>query len=106
MKNGQLKHPNTLIPDYLYIPAEDDPSFDIAYYFDLSFKFIEATRSKTNILIHCESGTNRSITILIAYLIRKYKFTYDFLYSFIEDKKASVINLLFRSIQIKDLLKC
>ncbi len=61
--------------EYLIFPdVYDDCIQNIMMYFKDSFNFIEeCSKSKGKILIHCFAGISRSSTIVIAYLIYKYK---------------------------------
>lgn len=77
-KGGFLPHSQEDLPYYLYIQAEDKKEFDLSPHFDRTFDFIEKYRKKTNvifvimeILVHCMAGISRSVTIVIAYLMKK-----------------------------------
>ena len=62
--------------DYFCIPVIDDESENISSYFDSSFSFIDsALSSNKSVLVHCSAGVSRSATIVIAYLMRKYKYS-------------------------------
>ncbi|CAD8089158.1 unnamed protein product [Paramecium primaurelia] len=51
--------------------ADDEDSYQISKHFDESFRFIEASRRITNVLVHCQMGISRSAVIVLAYLIKK-----------------------------------
>lgn len=68
---GKLTHPAKEIPRYLYLPVQDLDSFNIVQYFDLSSNFIEESRRRTNVLVHCTAGVSRSATLVAAYIISK-----------------------------------
>lgn len=55
------------------IPAEDLESFDLGKYFNEGISFIEESRQKTNVLIHCFAGVSRSGAMLVAYLMKTQK---------------------------------
>lgn len=57
--------------EYMYVPAVDHQSFNIATYFEDCLQLIESERRKTNVLVHCMAGVSRSVTIIAAYLIWK-----------------------------------
>ena len=61
---------------YKIIHINDDSWVNIKQYFEECNKFIDdAIKNNGKILIHCKFGASRSITIAIAYLIYKYKFS-------------------------------
>jgi predicted protein tyrosine phosphatase len=70
--NGAYK----LFPDdfaYMMIHINDDPWVDIGKYFDESNKFIDNALMEKNskVMIHCQRGVSRSVTLLLAYLLFK-----------------------------------
>lgn len=63
------------MPNYLYIPVEDKSTANLGQYFEKCVQFIEKSRKKTNVLVHCKVGISRSSAIVIAYLMKKYSYT-------------------------------
>lgn len=59
--------------EYKIIHINDDPWVDIEKYFDTSNSFIDEALRKTNtkVMIHCQRGVSRSVTLLLAYMIYK-----------------------------------
>ena len=61
------------------IPVSDHPSEDISAYFESALKWIyECIQQKTcnrKVLIHCEKGQSRSISIAIVYFMNQYCMT-------------------------------
>ncbi|CAG2172981.1 unnamed protein product [Oppiella nova] len=62
---------------YMKIDVQDYPGEHILSYFVEAIHFIrQAQDSGRNILVHCHMGYSRSATIVIAFLMRKYRKTY------------------------------
>lgn len=55
------------------IHVNDDPWVDISQYFDETNAFIDDALSQPNtkVMIHCQRGVSRSVTLLLAYLLTK-----------------------------------
>jgi hypothetical protein len=62
---------------YKRIPIFDNKGEDLVPHFDAAFRFIEEGSHWGNVLVHCHKGISRSVSFVIAYLIRKNGFTYD-----------------------------
>jgi dual specificity phosphatase 12 len=65
-----------IFPDkftYKMIHVNDDPWVDIGKFFDESNEFIEQALLKpgSKIMIHCQRGVSRSVTLLLAYKLKK-----------------------------------
>ncbi|ORX54432.1 dual specificity protein phosphatase 12 [Hesseltinella vesiculosa] len=70
-----LHHPKI---SYLNIAIEDLASENIIQHFDDSFDFIEQGRSQgTGVLVHCQAGMSRSVTVAAAYMMRKANISYE-----------------------------
>uniref|UniRef100_A0A5B6YRZ6 Dual specificity protein phosphatase 1 n=1 Tax=Davidia involucrata TaxID=16924 RepID=A0A5B6YRZ6_DAVIN len=64
-------HPNDFI--YKIIDVPDREGINIAQYFDECFNFIdEAKRMGGGVLVHCFVGRSRSVTMVVAYLMKKH----------------------------------
>ncbi|XWS09026.1 hypothetical protein CRYUN_Cryun40dG0050600 [Craigia yunnanensis] len=63
-------HSNDFV--YKIIPVLDKEDTNISQYFDECFDFIdEAKRQGGGVLVHCFVGKSRSVTIVVAYLMKK-----------------------------------
>eukprot|EP00898_Chlorokybus_atmophyticus_P001862 jgi/Chlat1/2677/Chrsp18S02985 len=67
MVERKLKLPGC---EHMVIPVLDAVSTRINEHFDAACKFIDEARLKGNILVHCYAGRSRSVTIVMAYLIK------------------------------------
>ncbi|KAK6458927.1 nitrogen starvation-induced protein phosphatase [Scheffersomyces xylosifermentans] len=68
------------------IEVTDEETTNIIQYFESSYEFIDDALFKNskdpkkhsgNVLVHCSQGVSRSVTIIIAYLMKKYKLAID-----------------------------
>ena len=63
--------------DYMIISIEDSRNEDIYQFFETTYKYIDkALEDKAPILVHCQAGISRSATVVIAYFIKKNKWSY------------------------------
>lgn len=60
---------------YKYIYINDNKHENISAFLDESLAFIK--QDKQNVFVHCSAGVSRSVSIIIAYLIKEKKMTYD-----------------------------
>lgn len=61
-----------------YIQASDVPREDLIKHFEDTNKFIrDSLAEERNVLVHCYFGVSRSATIVIAYIMDKYKLGYE-----------------------------
>eukprot|EP01117_Protostelium_nocturnum_P012239 TRINITY_DN44_c2_g1_i2.p1 TRINITY_DN44_c2_g1~~TRINITY_DN44_c2_g1_i2.p1 ORF type:complete len:611 (-),score=157.36 TRINITY_DN44_c2_g1_i2:144-1976(-) len=76
---------------YHVVEADDTSSFDISKSFDESHSFIEdALENGGVILVHCAAGVSRSATIVISYLMRKRRMSYQEAYNFVRKQRSIV----------------
>ncbi|VDL95958.1 unnamed protein product [Schistocephalus solidus] len=61
----------------LYIKLADDPSQNILSVLEEALHFIEQNMLEGAVLVHCLAGVSRSATIVIAYVMRKYRISYN-----------------------------
>jgi protein-tyrosine phosphatase len=79
------------------VPGEDHERFDLKRYFEKSNDFIKSTREETNILVHCMAGISRSVTLVLAYLMKHCKMSFEEAFDTVKKKRKIVCMLLFRS---------
>lgn len=86
---GLHYHPDA-VQSHDMIPAMDVDYYDMSKHFDRCFEFIDRNRKSTNVLVHCWAGVSRSATIVIAYLMKKYDFSFDESHSFVKKKRKQI----------------
>ncbi|CAH2002480.1 unnamed protein product [Acanthoscelides obtectus] len=59
-----------------FICLPDMVTSDLLSYFDECYEFIREGVSRGAVLVHCQMGVSRSATIVIAYLMKKYRIKY------------------------------
>jgi len=88
---------------YLKIDIEDDESVQICTYFSKCNRFIhDALLKGHKVLVHCFAGLSRGPTIIIAYLIRKRKYSYSDAFQLMKSTRPRIdINAGFQT-QLKN----
>lgn len=71
----------------LFIRAPNDPGTDLLPYFPISNAFIYEGLHSGNVLVHCHFGVSRSVAIVIAYLMKTYKLSYENAYRHIKHRR-------------------
>lgn len=74
----------------LFIRAYDLPQAHIMHYFPMTNSFIDEGLRKGNVLVHCHFGVSRSATIVIAYLMSKYKMTFEQAYVYVRQRRRFI----------------
>jgi protein-tyrosine phosphatase len=64
----------------------DESSVNIRKYFNATYDFIDAGPT----LVHCAMGISRSVSMVIAYLIRKRKMTLEQALQFVRSKRSII----------------
>lgn len=77
---------------YKRLNLVDNPNQSaLAQMLDESFEFLNAAREQNKgVLVHCKAGQSRSVTIVIAYLMRTYKWTLSHAYSYVQQRKPDI----------------
>jgi protein-tyrosine phosphatase len=70
--------------DNMFIYVEDDTESEISQYFDKCISFI---KDADNVLVHCSAGISRSVTIVIAYMVREKNMSVNDALAFIRTKR-------------------
>lgn len=71
---------------YFSIFEDDRPETDIAQYFASAYKFIEKHSKDSGVLIHCAAGISRSATIVISYVMKKLKLSFNEAFRFVQER--------------------
>lgn len=75
------------------VPVDDDDFAwdEIKPHLEEIFEQIDLARSEDKkVLIHCVKGASRSATVMIAYLMHKYRVTYDEAFNFVKSKRTQI----------------
>ncbi|CAD8166554.1 unnamed protein product [Paramecium pentaurelia] len=81
------------IPKQIYhlrIVAPDEPNFKISDHFEKTCKFIKVYLKQTNVLVHCQVGISRSVSVMMAYFIKEMNMKPDDAFLYIQDKREFV----------------
>lgn len=77
--------------DYMNIDIYDHNDENIYQHFESSFNFIDkALIKKENVFVHCKFGISRSATIVISYIIQKFKYRTNEAMAFISSKRPMI----------------
>lgn len=83
--NTNLDYKNSSVIDYyLVIPAVDDKTFNLGEFFPKTSEWIQEHLYKTNVLVHCETGVSSSAAVVIAFLMKKCKWTVNHAMNYIK----------------------
>ena len=77
---------------YLHLKINDVPSFPIKSFFNQAVNFIsEAQKNNRKILVHCQLGVSRSVTIVAAFLMKKFKFRAIYALEFVKRRRMQAM---------------
>ena len=85
MKSFQSKFPNIQVA---CIPLKDKPEQDIVQYFEPAYHAIDKGRSRGNVLVFCFAGVSRSASIVLSYIMRENKLSYEESLIFLKTKRT------------------
>lgn len=87
--------------NHLSLNLIDNENQNIIHYFEITYHYIDnivsknisssSKEKKNKILIHCICGVSRSVTILLAYIIKKYNYTPQYALKIVQ-KKRNIAN--------------
>ncbi|VDL66334.1 unnamed protein product [Nippostrongylus brasiliensis] len=76
---------------YLRISVDDNSSHNLSQYFPEAIAFIDAAaRAGDACLVHCLAGISRSVTVCLAYLMAKNKWSLEDAYDLVLRRNASI----------------
>ncbi|XP_064400025.1 dual specificity protein phosphatase 6-like [Halichondria panicea] len=77
--------------EYKQIAVEDSHDVNMLKYLPDAFCFIEDARmNNEKVLVHCHAGMSRSVTVILAYLMKNYHHTLDSAYDFVKQRKQNI----------------
>lgn len=76
---------------YKQIEVEDKLDVDMMQHLSGAFQFIEDARANGDkVLVHCHAGRSRSVTIILAYLMKFYNHTLESAHEYVEQRKPDI----------------
>ena len=75
---------------YHKITLDDSCDVSILPYFEGANNFINESLKDGNVLVHCRGGFSRSPTVVIAYLIKFHKKSYDDAFVMVKEKRGCI----------------
>ena len=76
---------------YKQIAVEDKLDVDMMQHLSGAFQFIEEARERGHkVLVHCHAGMSRSVTIILAYLMKYYNHTLESSLEYVKQRKPDI----------------
>lgn len=76
---------------YQQIAVEDKLDVDMMQHLPTAFQFIEKARAcGEKVLVHCHAGMSRSVTIILAYLMKYYNHTLESAHEYVKQRKSDI----------------
>ena len=76
---------------YKQIAVEDSHEVDMIKHLPEAFCFIEEAKNRgEKVLVHCHAGMSRSVTVIIAYLMKYYHYTLDGAFDHVKQQKQNI----------------
>uniref|UniRef100_U5EXJ8 Putative mitogen-activated protein kinase phosphatase 3 n=1 Tax=Corethrella appendiculata TaxID=1370023 RepID=U5EXJ8_9DIPT len=76
---------------YCQIPVTDHWSSDLLKHFPEAFKFLdEARANNAHVLVHCLAGLSRSVTVVLAYMMKTSALRLEEAFTFVRARKADI----------------
>ena len=76
---------------YKQIAVEDSHDVNMMQHLPEAFDFIEKAReNREKVLVHCHAGMSRSVTVILAYLMKFYNHTLDSAYEHVKQIKSDI----------------
>ena len=86
---NQFQHIDGFV--YKQIAVEDSHEVDMIKHLPEAFLFIEEARNRgEKVLVHCYAGMSRSVTVIIAYLMKYYHHTLESAFDFVKQRKQNI----------------
>nr|XP_018684548.1 PREDICTED: dual specificity protein phosphatase 1B-like isoform X4 [Musa acuminata subsp. malaccensis] len=88
-KSLDAAFPNDFV--YKKIDVFDTPGTELVKYFAECFSFIDEARSAGGgVLVHCFAGMSRSVTVVVAYLMKKHRMSLSDALSLVRSKRPHI----------------
>uniref|UniRef100_A0A1D1Z5S4 Dual specificity protein phosphatase 1 n=1 Tax=Anthurium amnicola TaxID=1678845 RepID=A0A1D1Z5S4_9ARAE len=88
-KSLDPQYPNDFI--YKKIEVLDSPDVNLEQHFDECIEFIdEAKRMGGGVLVHCFAGRSRSVTVVVAYLMKKHHMSLSEALALVKSKRPNI----------------
>jgi predicted protein tyrosine phosphatase len=101
LKSCGITHLVSILDSFSYMPVFEDLSYyrielpdssnaDILAHVPNALNFISQALKQGRVLVHCAAGVSRSASMVIAYIMVKYSYTFDVAKSFVKNKRGCI----------------
>ena len=70
--------------------TEDNPNYNMKQHYDEIYKIIN-NNSNNNVLVHCDAGVSRTGSVIIYFLMQKYKMSYDTAFEYATSERSCIL---------------
>jgi protein-tyrosine phosphatase len=81
-------HSRNIDITYLSCPIPDTADSDVAQHFEQSYQFINEIAKDGPVLVHCVQGASRSVSVVLAFLMRKNNWDVQTALEYVQQKRS------------------
>ena len=75
---------------YPFTVDDDEKERILIYFFEVHKRINQALKEKKTVMVHCAAGVSRSSTLVLAYLMIEYRWSYEEAYTFVKSRRPII----------------
>lgn len=76
--------------EYKVVDVEDQDGEDLLCHFEACVEFIDRGVEKGGVFVHCRAGVSRSATVMIAYVMKKFKLSFKEAMDYVQERRPRI----------------